>query len=47
MTIKMIIFDFVLTEEPQFSREPSVQFKEIQVNQVDKSALYNMPVQGF
>lgn len=29
------------------SREPSVQFKEIQVKQVDKSALYNMPIQGY
>ncbi|XP_033744012.1 spermatogenesis-associated protein 4-like [Pecten maximus] len=34
-------------ELPAYSREPSVQFKEIQVNQLDKSALYNMPVQGF
>ncbi|XP_063415405.1 spermatogenesis-associated protein 4-like [Mytilus trossulus] len=29
------------------SREPSVQFKEIEVNQMDKSALYNMPIQGY
>lgn len=28
------------------SRETSVQFKEIQVKQLDKSALYNMPIQG-
>ncbi|KAJ8297446.1 hypothetical protein KUTeg_023977 [Tegillarca granosa] len=34
-------------ELPTFSREPSVQFKEISVSQMDKSALYNMPIQGF
>lgn len=28
-------------------REPSVHFKEIQVHQMDKSALYNMPIHGF
>ncbi|KAK3100467.1 hypothetical protein FSP39_020512 [Pinctada imbricata] len=28
------------------SREQSVQFKEVQVNQLDKTAMYNMPVQG-
>ncbi|XP_046354080.1 spermatogenesis-associated protein 4-like isoform X2 [Haliotis rufescens] len=28
-------------------REPSVHFKEVQVNQVDKSAFYNMPIQGY
>ena len=29
------------------SREASVQFKEIEVNQMDNSALYNMPIQGY
>ncbi|KAL5012731.1 hypothetical protein ScPMuIL_011282 [Solemya velum] len=32
---------------PSISREPTVQFKEIQVQQMDKAALYNMPIQGF
>jgi len=29
------------------SREPSVHFKEVQVKQLDKNALYNMPIQGY
>ncbi|XP_050415734.1 spermatogenesis-associated protein 4 [Patella vulgata] len=29
------------------ARESSVQFKEIDVNQVDKSAFYNLPIQGY
>ncbi|XP_052796928.1 spermatogenesis-associated protein 4-like [Mya arenaria] len=29
------------------SREPSVHFKEVQVRQLDKNALYNMPIQGY
>jgi len=41
------VFNFTGDRQPTFSREPSVQFREIQVNQVDKAALYNMPVQGF
>lgn len=32
---------------PPMSREASVQFKEIEVNQMDKSALYNMPITGY
>ena len=34
-------------ELPPMSREASVQFKEIEVNQMDNSALYNMPIQGY
>ncbi|KAH3841837.1 hypothetical protein DPMN_115318 [Dreissena polymorpha] len=34
------------TQSP-ISREPSVHFKEVQVKQLDKNALYNMPIQGY
>ena len=32
---------------PAIVREPSVHFKEITVNQMDKSTFYNMPIHGF
>lgn len=42
------IFYFIFSDNPlPMSREPSVQFKEIEVKQLDKSALYNMPIQGY
>ncbi|XP_053398877.1 spermatogenesis-associated protein 4-like [Mercenaria mercenaria] len=34
------------TQSP-ISRETSVHFKEVQVKQLDKNALYNMPIQGY
>lgn len=34
------------TQSPM-SRETSVHFKEVQVKQLDKNALYNMPIQGY
>lgn len=46
--IEYIFFNLIFSDNPlPMSREPSVQFKEIEVKQLDKSALYNMPIQGY
>lgn len=46
--LMLIMTIFYFSDNPlPVSREPSVQFKEIEVKQLDKSALYNMPIQGY
>jgi len=36
-----------ISAQSTISREPSVHFKEVNVKQLDKNALYNMPIQGY
>jgi hypothetical protein len=38
---------YLFSAQSPMSRETSVHFKEVQVKQLDKNALYNMPIQGY